>query len=322
MKANNPYTYRFSLIAILVICLCAGCASLDQTLKDSGVTQKVKDWQAALKKKLNIGDEDSASGDQDKNASKDDSSAVFIHKVQRRGETFTTISKWYTGKAENAKALASANPKLNPNRIKIGSQVKIPEGLLKTRKPMSAAFADQHLPSYYQHKIRWHGETLSVVSKWYTGRYSNWKVLLNHNPEIDPNRIKIGQKIYIPKTMLKTSEPLPEKYAAKRLPGYFTYTVQRPDEQLSEIAGWYTGDSKNWKNIARANPDVNPESLLVGNEIYIPADLLKTRDPIPQDSADTSELNKENQAPPQKSTAPQQEENEIKLFGPKKFPKG
>ena len=321
MKANNLYIYRIGVIAILIIGLCTGCASLDQKIKDSAMTQKMKDWQVALKKKFKIGDEDSDPENKDKNASAD-KSGVFIHKVQRRGETFIVISKWYTGNPDNAKALASSNPKLNPNRIKIGCQVKIPEGLVKTRDPMSAAFAKKHLPRYHQHKISWPGETLSVVSKWYTGRYSNWKKLVNHNPEMNPNRIKIGQKIYIPVTLLKTRKPLPEKFAAKGLPGYFAHTVQRPGERLSEIAGWYTGDSKNWKNIARVNPDLNPESLLVGNEIYIPAKLLKTRDPIPQKSGAVSGQNKENEATPPSQDTPQKEEKEIQLFGPKKFPKG
>ena len=322
MKAKNLSIYRLGLIAILVIGLCAGCASLDQKVKDSGITQKMKSWQVALKNKLKIGDGDSESEDKDKSASIDNTSGFFIHKVRRRGETFNTISKWYTGSSKNATKLASANPKLDPKRIKIGCRVKIPQGLAKTRNPMSAAFAKKYLPSYIEHRIRWPGETLSVVSKWYTGRYTNWKKLANHNPEINPNHIRIGQKIYIPKSLLKTREPLPEKFAAKRLPGYFAYTVQRSGEQLREIAVWYTGDSKNWKNIARANPDLDPESLLVGNEIYIPAKLLKTRNPIPQNSGESPDQNKENETTPQNPDAAQKEKKEIQLFGPKKFPKG
>ena len=187
---------------------------------------------------------------------------------------------------------------------------------------MSPAFADKHLPHYHEHKICWHGETLSLVSKWYTGRYANWKKLAYHNPEINPNRIKIGQNIYIPVTLLTTREPLPEKFAAKRLPSYFAHIVQRPGERMSEIAGWYTGDSKNWKNIARANPDLNPESLLIGNEIYIPPKLLKTRDPIPQKSGVILRPNQDNRDLPRNPNTPQKEEKEIQLFGPKKFPKG
>jgi LysM repeat protein len=322
MKVNSQFIYRFGLIAILVIGLCAGCASLDQKIKDSGWTEKMERWNEALKKKFGIGDKNWEYENEDNSSYA--SSGFYIHKVQRRGETFNTISLWYTGNPENEKALASYNPKIDPNRIKIGSQVKIPEDLVDTLDPMSPAFIDKHLPDYHEHNIRWPGETLSLISKWYTGRYTNWKKLAYHNPEINPNRINIGQKIYIPVTLLKTREPLPEKFAAKRLPSYFAYTVQRPGERLSEIAGWFTGDSKNWKSIARANPDLDPESLLIGNEIYIPPKLLKTRDPIPQGSRNSRNIsgqNKENEAP-QNETAPQREENEIQLFGPKKFPKG
>ena len=285
------------------------------------MTQKMKDWQAKLQKKFNINDKDSDSKDKDsKSAENTDSTAMFAHTVQLRGETFATISKWYTGKAENAKALAAVNPKLNPNRIRIGTRVNIPEDLLQTHDPMSAAFADKHLPNYFEHKIRWPGETLSVVSKWYTGRYDNWKKLINHNPEINPKRIKIGQKIYIPDTLLKTRNPLPEKFAAKCLPTYFAYTVQRPGERLTEIAGWYTGDSKNWKNIAKANPDLDPKFLLVGNEIYIPSKLLKTREPIPPASGESNDQSQQKEAAPPKPDST--EKDEIQLFGPKKFPQG
>ena len=52
MKVNNLFIYRFGLIAILVIGLCAGCASLDQKIKDSGWIEKMERWNAALKKKF------------------------------------------------------------------------------------------------------------------------------------------------------------------------------------------------------------------------------------------------------------------------------
>ena len=325
MKVKIICIYRFGLIAILLIGLCTGCANLDQKIQNSSMTQKMKDWQTALQKKFNVDEEDSASADKeksnkDKDASMAASTDVFVHTVQRRGESFATIAKWYTGNAENARALVAVNPELDPNWVRLGSQVKIPQDVLKTRDPMSAAFVDKHLPSYHAHKIRWPGETLSVVSKWYTGRYNNWKKLAHHNPEINPNRIRIGQKIYIPSTLLKTRKPLPEKFAAKGLPSYFAYTVQRPGERLAEIAGWYTGDTNNWENIAKANPDLDPKFLLVGNEIYIPSKLLKTREPIPSGSEDISDQNRENEASPQNPAAPQKKE--IQLFGPKKFPKG
>ena len=77
MKANYLFICRFGVIAILVMGLCAGCASWDQKIQDSAMTQKMKDWQTALQKKFKIGDEDSESGDKDKHASTDDSYSLF-----------------------------------------------------------------------------------------------------------------------------------------------------------------------------------------------------------------------------------------------------
>jgi|GEM_PF-5991092 len=34
----------------------------------------------------------------------------------------------------------------------------------------------QQQPKYLMHKVRWPGETLSVISQWYTGKARNWKI--------------------------------------------------------------------------------------------------------------------------------------------------
>ena len=52
------------------------------------------------------------------------------------------IAGWYTGDIENWKALAQANPHMNPNRIFVGNKILIPENLLKTREPMPKEFVD------------------------------------------------------------------------------------------------------------------------------------------------------------------------------------
>lgn len=325
MKADRVDGFRLSLMGILLIGFCVGCANLDQKIADSRLTQKMKDWQVALNEKFSKNDDHTAdrnnAASSDKNSTGSKSSHMFVHTVVRRGETFHVIAMWYTGDAANRNKIAKANPKKNPYRLRIGSRVNIPSNMLKTRKPMSRAFAVEHLPSYHKHKIRWQGETLSLVSKWYTGKHSNWKKLVNHNPEINPNRIKIGQKVYIPEYLLKTRDPLPQKFAAQNLPNYFVHTVKHPGERLTEIARWYTGDSKNWQRLAKANPDLDPKYLLVGNEIFIPANLLKTRNPIPQTAGAGSEQKPADESPAREPETTKKKENEIQLFGPKQFPK-
>lgn len=326
MKVRYQRLYRFSLIGILLVSFSVGCAGINQKIEDSQVTHKMKDWQAALKKKLSHGDDgstakDNAAGNKDAAASLPVSSEPTVHTVRRRGETLPIIAKWYTGESANWRALARVNPGIKPQQIKIGSRVKIPGNLLVTRKPMSSKFANQYLPTYHKHTICWSGETLALISKWYTGKYTNWRKILNHNPEINPKRIKIGQKIYIPVKMLKTREALPQKFAAQSLPDYFAHTVRQPGESLVEISRWYTGDSNNWQTIARANPDVDPEYLLVGNEIYIPSELLKTRAPLKDAADDVSQEKPEKQDPPATTGASPKKKKDIQLFGPKQFPK-
>jgi hypothetical protein len=73
-------------------------------------------------------------------------------------------------------------------------------------------------PSYYVHKVRWQGESLSIIAAWYTGNLDNWKVLAETNPSLNPNRIFPGSKISIPQEMMKTQEPMPEEFVAGFLP--------------------------------------------------------------------------------------------------------
>jgi len=60
----------------------------------------------------------------------------YVHVVRRQGETLSSIAAWYTASWRNWQALARANPEIDPNRIEIGDEIRIPEALLKTREPM------------------------------------------------------------------------------------------------------------------------------------------------------------------------------------------
>ena len=63
--------------------------------------------------------------------------------------------------------------------------------------------------STYVHVVLWQGETLSSIADWYTASWQNWEALARANPEIDPKRIKIGDRIRIPEALLKTRKPMP-----------------------------------------------------------------------------------------------------------------
>ncbi len=65
------------------------------------------------------------------------------------------------------------------------------------------------------HTVRWSGETLSVIAKWYTGKFENWRALVKVNPKLNPNRIFIGSKILIPEDLVKNREPMPQEFLGK-----------------------------------------------------------------------------------------------------------
>lgn len=62
------------------------------------------------------------------------------------------------------------------------------------------------------HKIQFSGETLSLISKWYTGSADSWKNVAAANPGMDPNRVSIGQEIIIPGSLILTKEPMPKSF--------------------------------------------------------------------------------------------------------------
>lgn len=60
----------------------------------------------------------------------------YTHTISYQGETLALIASWYTGAAKNWQALLPHNPGLDVKRIRLGTVVRIPEGMLVRRDPM------------------------------------------------------------------------------------------------------------------------------------------------------------------------------------------
>ncbi len=74
------------------------------------------------------------------------------------------------------------------------------------------ATSEQPVEEYFIHKVIWSGESLSIIAKWYIGRLKDWELLAKHNPEKNPNQIYVGDSIKIPKSKMKTLEPMPYEF--------------------------------------------------------------------------------------------------------------
>ena len=321
MKYFIRKPFQAGIIGSFVLFMLFSCASV----KETNVGQKYEASKSWFKEKWNgMGSTSSPSKDE-QTALKplEQNPDYLVYQTQWSHETLAGIAEWFTGDADNWKTLASANPKVRPNHIAAGTAILIPVKQVKTRKLPNEAFAKKYRLDYFKHQVQYSGESLSLIAKWYTGRYGNWKALAKENPGLNPNRIAVGNIINIPTAMMKSKEPLPHKFVAKSLSSYYAHTVRRPDEKLTEIAKWYTGKAENASLLAKANPDIDPAFLLVGNEIFIPADLLKTRKPLhpkPIQASTTGSAQKSSVSQNPDEAPSASEPNKMQLFGPKKFP--
>ncbi len=73
-------------------------------------------------------------------------------------------------------------------------------------------------PQLYEHIVRWPGESLSYIAQWYTGDAKNWKVIVEANPGFNPNRIFIGDHVYIPEELLKKRKEMPRHFLPSSVP--------------------------------------------------------------------------------------------------------
>lgn len=97
-------------------------------------------------------------------------------------------------------------------------------------------------------------------------------------------------------------------------PRFYLHKIRWPEETLSHIAKWYTGTMKNWKVIAKANPELDPKKIDVGDTISIPEDLLTSREPMPLSFVRASVRKKG--APLASSNKTSTPSESPKLFGP------
>lgn len=97
-------------------------------------------------------------------------------------------------------------------KITITRSQQAPDSQLQQSSPQEAHPLPSPDAKYLSHKIKWPGETLTLIAAWYTGSAKNWMHLVEANPGIDPRRIMIGDSILIPEELLKTRRPMPIEF--------------------------------------------------------------------------------------------------------------
>lgn len=154
----------------------------------------------------------------------------------RPGDTFYSLARRFN---TTVSAIQAANPRVNPVNLQVGQQICIP--VPGPPEPCAGGFLYTILA----------GETFFSLAR----RYGiSVDALLTANPEVDPDRLRVGQRICIP------APPRPEP-----CPGRL-YTIQAGDTFIGIARRFgYTVDA-----LLAINPGVDPDRLQIGEQICLP----------------------------------------------------
>jgi hypothetical protein len=109
-----------------------------------------------------------------------------------------------------------------------GRQMK---GAPPASAPMKPAPKVEPTAEDFVHEVKWPGESLSIIAGWYTGDIQNWKALVPLNPHIRPDLIRMGDRIVIPRSMMKTQDPMPKEYVDSFVPQAGGQVQPSPSEE-------------------------------------------------------------------------------------------
>ncbi|MEY8415468.1 LysM peptidoglycan-binding domain-containing protein, partial [Tissierella praeacuta] len=157
----------------------------------------------------------------------------------KAGDTIYSIAMTYNTTVD---AILAVNPGLNPNNLQIGQVICIPRGTTPPPCPPCNGV-------YYAVRP---GDTLYSIAAMFNISVAT---LIAANPGVDPNNLRVGQLICIPKV-----EPPPVT-----CPGGTIYEV-RPNDNLATILLRF---NISVMDLMSANPNVNWDSLTPGQRICI-----------------------------------------------------
>ena len=122
----------------------------------------------------------------------------------------------------------SSPPPDSPPVVKIKPEPQPPVPKVRAEEPRNETRPEI---KPFIHTVRWPGETLSLVAKWYTGRHANWKKVAKANPHLNPHRIFMGNEILIPPTILTTQKTMPRSFVTNVSPKKKAMTEKPKTEQ-------------------------------------------------------------------------------------------
>lgn len=186
-------------------------------------------------------------------------------------EVITAITNPPAAKDETASGAVSSSPEAGTRTASAadpsGSIVDLTQSSL-TKTPIGTSDT-----SVQSHTVEV-GETFSSISASYYGDAKYFKLLVDANPQIDPNKLKPGVQIKVP--ALSKKEPKSDTVdvpAESRIDPSKQYIVKSGDS-LSKIASTLYGDQNMWQKIYDLNKSTigdSPARLKLGMVLNLPS---------------------------------------------------
>ncbi len=220
--------------------------------------------------------------------------------VQTGDDLWTIAERVYgTGNGKYYKLIEKANPEIDPDALKVGKKLRIPPmpsasvtaetpmamDTTRTTRPGSSGVTDPTKPQTYVVTGADAAGYWGIAKKVYgEGNASKYVLIQQANPKIDPQKLRVGTKLIIP--------PLPKETPATRsvesiyrsgtsttsaVPGQ-TYIIKKGDTVWA-IAERVYGNGTYSSIIVKANPQMDPENLKLGQKITLPPKPMTTRTP-------------------------------------------
>jgi hypothetical protein len=87
-------------------------------------------------------------------------------------------------------------------------------------------------PATFVHRVQFRGQTLGQISKWYTGKYENWKQIVRMNDDLTlPNAaLRVGREVKIPLELVVRKAPMPPP--RRKQPVAKAGAAPKPDDEF------------------------------------------------------------------------------------------
>ena len=189
-------------------------------------------------------------------ASSEQGPSEFRSYTVQPGDCLSRILERECGTVRALDRVLALNPSLDPDRIRLGQELRLPIASQSSSSPARAAIARIQDPVVRDVVRVREGDTLYALLKRERGGAVSLEEVLRSNPGLDPNRLQIGQELLLPR---RSSDRV-------ALPTG-RYRVQ-PGDVLGRVA-LQLGCTLD--ELLAANPGLEPDRIVVGQELTLPA---------------------------------------------------